>query len=140
MVFLIRPARVCDLRDIHHLVNFYAKQKHLLPRSLKQIGKLRHTFLVAVQKETHEITGCGALEIVSSKLAEIRSLAVETKYKNKGIGSALVTACLRRAKSRKIAEVMTITSSECFFQKQGFDFALPGEKKALFFGIDSRHD
>ena len=133
MEFLVRPARGADLRAIHELVTHYAKQKHLLARTLRQIAKLRHTFFVAVDKQTHAIVGCGALEIFSSKLAEIRSLAVNPSCKNLGVGSALVAACLRRAKSRKIAEVMTITSSEIFFQKQGFNFALPNEKKALFF-------
>jgi hypothetical protein len=36
------------------------------------------------------------------------------------------------AKERSILEVMAITSSEEFFQSCGFDFTLPGERKALF--------
>jgi amino-acid N-acetyltransferase len=133
MDFLIRPARAADIPAIYELVAHYAKQKHLLARTCRQIAKLRHTFFVAVDKQTHAVIGCGALEIFSSKLAEVRSLAVNPACKNCGIGRALVAACLHRARSRKIAEVMTITSSDAFFQKQGFDFALPNEKKALFF-------
>jgi amino-acid N-acetyltransferase len=132
MEFLIRPARNADVEAIFELVAHYALQRHLLPRTQKQIARLRHTFFVAVEKGTHAVIGCGALEVYSSKLAEVRSLAVNPAWKNHGIGSALVAACLQRARTRKVTEVMTITSSDAFFQKQGFDFALPNEKKALF--------
>ena len=37
------------------------------------------------------------------------------------------------AREKNILEVMAITSSDGFFKSCGFDFTLPGEKKALFF-------
>jgi len=43
-----------------------------------------------------------------------------------------VEACIEQAKKQEILEVMAITSQEEFFQSCGFDFTLPGEKKALF--------
>ena len=36
------------------------------------------------------------------------------------------------AQQKNIFEVMAITSAEEFFQRCGFDFTLPGEKKAVF--------
>ena len=51
----------------------------------------------------------------------------------RGIGRALVKACLALAEARRIFEVMVITSEDRFFQACGFDFTLPHEKKALFF-------
>ena len=36
------------------------------------------------------------------------------------------------AREQNILEVMAITSTEEFFQRCGFDFSLPDEKKALF--------
>lgn len=80
-----------------------------------------------------QVIGTVALEVYSKKLAEVRSLAVDPKWKGCRIGSALVESCVRRAKSRRITEVMAITSAEKFFEKQGFSFALPNEKKALFY-------
>jgi amino-acid N-acetyltransferase len=49
-----------------------------------------------------------------------------------GVGRHLVDACVARARDLQILEVMAITSSEAFFLACGFDFTLPGEKKALF--------
>jgi len=48
------------------------------------------------------------------------------------VGKRLVEACVNRAREEQILEVMAITSSEEFFRSCGFDFTLPGEKKALF--------
>jgi len=49
------------------------------------------------------------------------------------LGKRLVEACIEQAKKQEILEVMAITSQEEFFQSCGFDFTLPGEKKALFY-------
>jgi amino-acid N-acetyltransferase len=65
-------------------------------------------------------------------MAEIRSLAVSPDAQRKGIGKQLVEACVDRARQLHILEVMEITSTEEFFRSCGFDFTLPGEKKALF--------
>ena len=50
----------------------------------------------------------------------------------RGIGRGLVSRCVQLAVSRNVLEVMAITSSDGFFKACGFDFTLPGEKKALF--------
>ena len=80
-----------------------------------------------------------ALEIYSKKLAEIRSLAVLPEFQGRGVGKQLVQACVDRARERNILEVMAVTSSEDFFRACGFDFTLPGEKKALFYQTREAH-
>ena len=85
-----------------------------------------------VAEHQGQIVGFAALEVYSKKLAELRSLAVAEGYRGRGVGRQLVTACVERARERNILEVMAITSSEEFFRSCGFDFTLPGEKKALF--------
>lgn len=75
-------------------------------------------FVVAVQKE--KIIGCAALEVYSKRLAEIRSLVVNPEFQRKGIGSRLVRECLKRAKNKKIYEVLSITGAYNFFRHLGF--------------------
>ena len=82
------------------------------------------------------IVGFAALEVYSQKLAEIRSLAVEDSLQGTGIGRRLVQACVERGRQQNVLEVMAITSSDEFFKACGFDFTLPGEKKALFITPD----
>lgn len=120
--------------DIHKLAAFivpFVEQEKILPRTSEELDVLVETGFVAVE-ETDEIVGFASLEIYSRKLAEIRSLVVAEHRQGIGVGKKLVTACVERARQRNILEVMVVTSSDVFFQSCGFDFTLPGEKKALF--------
>ena len=73
------------------------------------------------------------IEVYSRKLAELRSLCVAPEWQGRGIGRRLVERCLALARERLVFEVMAITSQDQFFRACGFDFTLPGEKKALFY-------
>ena len=57
---------------------------------------------------------------------------VARKAQGQGVGTRLVKACVDFATERAVFEVMVVTSTEDFFKNCGFDFTLPGEKKALF--------
>lgn len=126
----IRQAEPRDVLPLDEFIKPFVEQKILLPRTIDEMGDLiKHGFLAEIDGT---IVGFAALEIYSSKLGEIRSLAVLDEYQGRGIGKKLVLACIERAHERNVLEVMAITSSEAFFKTCGFDFTLPGEKKALF--------
>ncbi len=126
----IRSARTSDGPLVLELIEPYVAQRVLLPRTLDEIEELLNNGFVA--EANGSIVGFAALEIYSKKLAEIRSLCVADEFRRHGIGKQLVTACVQFARERSILEVMAITSSEDFFRSCGFDFTLPGEKKAFF--------
>ena len=126
----IRKAARDDLEKIEAFIMPFVESGKLLPRTLNELDQLLQTLFVAEIED--DIVGCAALEIYSLKLAEVRSLAVAPSMQGSGIGRLLVNACIELAKQRRILEVMAITSSEAFFRACGFDFTLPGEKKALF--------
>jgi len=126
----VRPATLDDVPELTLVVNHYVRENRLLPRTMNELQDLIPTGFVAVSENS--IVGFAALEIYSQKLAEIRSLAVKETMQGRGIGSMLVDECVRLARSRRILEVMAVTSSDDFFLSCGFDFTLPGEKKALF--------
>jgi amino-acid N-acetyltransferase len=127
---VVRPARASDAAAIETLIVPFVKAGTLLPRTAAEIRDLIPTSFVA--EFAGKIVGFTALEIYSAKLAEIRSLAVTEEQQRFGLGSQLVDACVDLAGKRNILEVMVITSSEEFFRGCGFNFTLPGEKKALF--------
>jgi len=127
---IVRPATEADIPALKRFIEPFVDDGKLLPRTYDELADLLGEFFVALLRG--EIVGCAALEVYSPKLAEIRSLAVSSNVQGKGIGRELVNACLARARDRRILEVMAITSSEAFFKACGFDFTLPGEKKALF--------
>lgn len=133
---VVRPAARGDVRQLQEVVDQFVRANRLLPRTVDELEELIPRGFVAVIGE--RIVGFAALEIYSSKLAEVRSLAVVDDMQGRGIGKRLVDECVRLATDRNVLEVMAVTSSDQFFRSCGFDFTLPGEKKALF--IQTRHE
>jgi amino-acid N-acetyltransferase len=127
---LIRPARRDDEQQVWDLIEPFVEKQVLIPRTLDEFDLLLDSGFVA--ELDGKVIGFAALEIYSRKLAEIRSLCVAQGYQRHGVGKLLVAACVQFARDRSILEVMAITSSEEFFRSCGFDFTLPGEKKAFF--------
>jgi amino-acid N-acetyltransferase len=127
---VIRPARLTDLPQVERFIARFVDEKRILPRTADELDLLIPTGFIA--ELDGRIVGFTALEIYSRKLAEIRSLCVDPAAQGRGIGKQLVDACLALGRKLHVFEVMVITSEEEFFRSRGFDFTLPGEKKALF--------
>jgi len=119
-----------DLASLAEFIAPFVSSGRLLPRTAEELNELlAHGFVAEIRGR---MVGFAALEIYSHKLAEIRSLAVDQTQQGSGIGRELVSRCVQRARDRQILEVMAITSADGFFSNCGFDFTLPGERKALF--------
>lgn len=127
---VFRPASAEDVDSLAEFIEPFVEEGRLLPRTPLELQELLPHGFVAVSEG--EIVGFAALEIYSRKLAEIRSLAVAHGVQGKGVGRELVSRCVQRAKDKSVLEVMAITSTDEFFRTCGFDFTLPGERKALF--------
>jgi amino-acid N-acetyltransferase len=127
----VRPTSDDDFERLEGFIAPFVEQGRILPRTTEELkGLMKHGFLAEVE---NELVGFAALEVYSPKLGEIRSLSVAEIVRGKGVGRALVDACLARARERNVFEVMVITSEDTFFQRCGFDYTLPGEKRALFY-------
>lgn len=127
---VVRPTLLDDADDVFDFLEPFVAAGRVLPRTLDELTELVPTGFVA--EYDGQIVGFATLECYSKKLAEVRSLCVQPDLQGRGIGKQLVQACVELARSRNIFEVMAITSSDEFFRGCGFDFTLPGEKKALF--------
>lgn len=119
----LRAARQTDKRAIGALVALYPKEL-----SQTDVPATKDFFVV---EDKGKIVGCCALEVYSKKIAEVRSLAVAKGAQGKGVATLLVKACLKRAKQRKVRQVLAITGAVKFFNKRGFK-AFNDEKFALF--------
>ncbi len=127
---IIRQADPTDLEAIATCIEPFVAQGKVLRRTFSELQSLIPHYLVA--EKDGKIVGCVVLEIYSPKLAEIRSLVVSPECQGLGVGKRLVDQCVDRAKEHNIFEIMAITSQDGFFQTCGFDYTLPGEKRALF--------
>jgi len=114
----VRNAKISDAKVICSLINFYAEHDKMLFRSLAEIYENLQTFLVAEQED--RTIGCCALEVIWSDLAEIKSVAVESAMRGKGVGTALVTAALEQARYLGVPRVFALTLEPVFFERMGF--------------------
>jgi amino-acid N-acetyltransferase len=123
---MIRKARIDDVRSIQALVNSYAEQGQMLPRSLNELYENLRDFWIYEDRDG--IAGVCALHVSWDGIAEIRSLAVRKNSVGKGIGANLVQECLREAVELGASRVFVLTYQEGFFTKIGF---VPVDKKEL---------
>jgi len=130
----IRSVTTGDLPAIARFIEPFVAEGKLLPRTREELDELTPHGFIALSNGA--IVGFVALEVYSRKLAEVRSLAVSSEFRRQGVGRRLVDKCVERATKLGVLEVMAITSSDDFFLSCGFDFTLPGEKKALFKAIN----
>ncbi len=114
----LRKAKMKDAERIQFLINEYAKQGLMLPRSINSIYEHIRDFWV--YEENREILGTCALTIFWNDLAEVRSLAVDPGHLRRGIGTALVEKAIEEAKEFGINRVFTLTYQVEFFEKLGF--------------------
>jgi amino-acid N-acetyltransferase len=115
---MIRKATIDDIKDMQELINFYAKQDRMLPRSLNELYENIRDFFV--YEDSGKILGCCALHIAWENLAEVKSLAVDEASQKKGIGVMLVKQALEDAKKLKVKRVFALTYVPSFFEKLGF--------------------
>jgi len=115
---MIRDATIKDVKQIHGLINSYAETDRMLFASMSSIYENLQIFKVAELDD--EVVGCCSLKVLWKDLAEIKSLAVEKSQFGKGIGRALVTGCMKKAKKLGLEKVFTLTLEPDFFAKIGF--------------------
>lgn len=115
---VVRKARATDVPGIQKLVAHFAVRGELLPRTLNELYERLRDFFVG--DDGGEIVGICALSIYWEDLAEVRSLAVQEAQGGKGLGTALVQACVEEAKRLGVRRVFALTYRPGFFEKLGF--------------------
>lgn len=115
----IRPATTADAGAIMELLEGYARMGNLLPRTPREIIDNIELFRVAESHGT--VVGCGALEIFTPDLAEIRSLVVAESFKATGTGRLLVERLIGDARERGHGRLMALTYVPGFFHRLGFE-------------------
>ncbi len=113
-----RKALAGDVRSLLQLVNDYAAQGIMLPRTEFEISEnLRDFTLICSGRQ---LAGCGALHLYTSTMAEIRSLAVAPEWQKRGVGRQLVEALEAEARALGLEAVFAFTYIPGFFRKLGF--------------------
>jgi amino-acid N-acetyltransferase len=149
MPIYIRPAYAQDVEQITAMVNRYAAQNVMLPRTAESVQQTLGDWLVCVDEDEQEnqsdpgegadasppdlhpasfishssskVVGCGALVDLTQTLVEIRSLAIHEEYQGHGIGGQLVRGLIEMARTREFKQICALTLREDFFLRLGFE-------------------
>jgi amino-acid N-acetyltransferase len=115
---MLRNATVHDVPRMREIISSHAELGKMLFKSYQQLYEALRDF--AVVEVQGKVVGCVALTIVWADLAEVRSLAVDSKYQGQGIGRKLVQWTIDEARRLHIRRVMSLTYERRFFEKMGF--------------------
>jgi amino-acid N-acetyltransferase len=121
----VRKAAIRDIGNILELINIYAAQGIMLPRTEFEMSENIRDFSVAY--DGNHLVGCGALHFYTPTTAEVRSLAVRPEIKQHGVGRTIVEALEEEARENDLAAIFAFTYSPGFFRKLGFDQVERGE-------------
>jgi amino-acid N-acetyltransferase len=115
---ITRDATINDVEDIYELMECYASDGILLPRTKTDIvDNLMKFSVIEIQGKT---VACAALEIFNKNLCEVRSLVVASEMKHFGYGRILVKVLIDKALSMGLTRIMALTYVPGFFHRIGF--------------------
>ena len=105
------------------IINDAAEFGLMLPKSAAVLYENLREFVVVEDDDPGgrgEVVGVCGLSIIWANLAEVVSLAVRSSHRGRGLGGALVEACLDEARALRIPRVMSLTYQRAFFERLGF--------------------
>lgn len=114
-----RAAEPRDIDGIVSLINGFAAEQVMLPRTRESVSLALHDFIVAAGPQ-EEVLACGALKEYSPSLAEVASVAVARAAHSRGLGRGIVSRLESLARRRGIAELFALTLTPGFFESAGY--------------------
>jgi amino-acid N-acetyltransferase len=114
----VRKASLMDVKALVKLINDYASQGIMLPRTEFELAENVRDFTVA--EVDGEVAGCGALHFYGLRTGEVRSLAVHPERKSRGIGRSVVEALESEAIGHGLVSVFAFTYIPDFFARLGY--------------------
>lgn len=117
--FTIRPAHPRDVTAIRKLIDLYTLDGRLLAKATVTLYEDVQEFVVAVDAQGR-ILGCGALHVMWEDLAEVRTVATRPDATGQGVGSAILTELIARARELELTRLFCLTFETEFFGRHGF--------------------
>jgi len=123
---IIRRAQLVDVLQICALVNGYAAEKLMLPRTNQQIALDLDNYVVEVT-DGGQVLACAAIDEYSPSVAEIASVAVDRTRHGVGLGSQVVRAAEAVAQRRGYDTIFAMSLADKFFLSLGYEVATLGQ-------------
>ncbi len=107
-----------DIPAMQMLVAPEVESGVILARSDDEIATNIRSYTLAMDGD--RLVGFCALHIHSPKLAEVRSMIIDSHYRGMNIGSTLVEKVCIEGKNLGLHEVLALTYQKPFFERLGF--------------------
>jgi amino-acid N-acetyltransferase len=114
----IKRAEAAHAPVLHALISANLEEGHLLPRTLDELEV--HAWRFTIVMRGKKVVGCAELAPLSPQVAEVRSLAVDARERQNGIGSMLVEDLRRRAHDDGYDKLSAFTHAPGYFSQMGF--------------------
>jgi amino-acid N-acetyltransferase len=121
----LRKATMRDIPNLLSLINAYAADGVMLPRTEFELSENIRDFSVAYDGSL--LAGCGALHFYTPGVAEVRSLAVLPALAGQGVGRIIVEGLEAEARDQDLDALFAFTYVPGFFEKLGFAEVERGE-------------
>ncbi|GAA4141354.1 amino-acid N-acetyltransferase [Leifsonia shinshuensis] len=118
--YVVRRARTSDVPGIQELVEPLVQRRILLGKEAVTFYESVQEFRVA-ETEDGQLIGCGALHVMWSDLAEVRTLAVADPWLGRGVGRALLARLEDDARDLGLSRLFCLTFEVGFFERNGFE-------------------
>lgn len=118
MTMQVRKATMRDIPAMLELINAYAAEGIMLPRTEFEMAETIRDFTVV--SDGGSIVACGALHFYTPVTGEVRSVAVKADGKRRGVGRLLVNALEQEARDCRLMTLFAFTYVPGFFRKLGF--------------------
>lgn len=115
---ICRNATVEDVEPLYQMIEEYAQQGIMLPRSRQALTRQIDQFVIAEIGGT--FVGCGSLFRLGNDLVEVRSIGLREEGKGKGVGTMILEKLVEEARRQRIPKIMALTYATDFFLKNGF--------------------
>ena len=116
---IYRRGRESDVNHIAALINAYAAERIMLPKTTEAISLAIDDFVVATDRHGR-LLGCAALREYAPSLAEVASVAVARRAHGLGIGRQLVDRVEALGVARGVTEVFALTTTSGFFEAMDY--------------------
>jgi amino-acid N-acetyltransferase len=114
----IKRAEATHAPVLHALITANLEEGHLLPRTLDELQVHADRFTIVMRGK--KVVGCAELAPLSAQVAEVRSLAVDAKERQHGVGTMLVEELRRRAHEDGYDKLSAFTHAPGYFSQMGF--------------------
>jgi amino-acid N-acetyltransferase len=115
---VMRRATPDEASALHALIQEHREEGRLLPRDRDELAVHAHRFVVAVRRG--HIVGCAELAPLSGRVAEVRSLVVDRRARDRGLGRRLVMEVRRQASRAGFEQLCVFAHDAAYFARMGF--------------------